>query len=124
MNGVLNMKSDFKKIFRKRILPTVLAVLALSVCSITAFAVGEDDSQTPDPQPDPVETEYVPDETKTRIIPFESLGGNGIVKRFPPDKVKIDGKEICKNIYIGICNDVLKGDVKAIIPYELVKISE
>ena len=60
MNGVLNMKSDFKKIFRKRILPTVLAVLALSVCSITAFAVGEDDSQTPDPQPDPVVTEYVP----------------------------------------------------------------
>ena len=124
MNGVLNMKSDFKKIFRKRILPTVLAVLALSVCSITAFAVGEDDSQTPDPQPDPVVTEYVPDETKTRIIPFESLGGNGIVKGFPPDKVKIDGKEICKSIYIGICNDVLKGDVKAIIPYKLVKISE
>ncbi len=47
-----------------------------------------------------------------------------IVKGFPPDKVKIDGKEICKSIYIGICNDVLKGDVKAIIPYELVKISE
>lgn len=64
MNGVLNMKSDFKKIFRKRILPTVLAVLALSVCSITAFAVGEDDPQTPDPQPDPVVTEYVPDETE------------------------------------------------------------
>ena len=68
--------------------------------------------------------DYVPDETKTRIIPFESLGGNGIVKGFPPDEVKIDGKEICKSIYIGICNDVLKGDVKAIIPYELVKISE
>ena len=64
MNGVLNMKSDFKKIFRKRILPTVLAVLALSVCSITAFAVGEDDPQTPDPQPDPVVTEYVPEETE------------------------------------------------------------
>lgn len=64
MNGVLNMKSDFKKIFRKRILPTVLAVFALSVCSITAFAVGEDDSQTPDPQPDPVVTEYVPVETE------------------------------------------------------------
>ena len=64
MNGVLNMKSDFKKISRKRILPTVLAVLALPVCSITAFAVGEDDPQTPDPQPDPVVTEYVPNETE------------------------------------------------------------
>lgn len=68
--------------------------------------------------------DYVPDETKTRIIPFESLGGNGIVKGFSPDEVKIDGKEIGKNIYIGICNDVLKGDVKAIIPYDLIKISE
>lgn len=58
------MKSDFKKIFRKRILPTVLAVLALSVCSITAFAVGEDDPQVPDSQPEPVVTEYVPDETE------------------------------------------------------------
>lgn len=67
---------------------------------------------------------FTPDETKTRVIPFESLGGNGIVKGFPPDEVKIDGKEIGKNIYIGICNNVLKGDVKAIIPYELVKISE
>lgn len=60
MNGVLNMKSDFKKILRKRILPTVLAVLALSVCSITAFAVGEDDPQTPDP----VVTEHVSVETE------------------------------------------------------------
>lgn len=58
------MKSDFKKILKKRILPTLLAVFALSVCSITAFAVGEDDPQTPDPQPDPVVTEYVPDETE------------------------------------------------------------
>ena len=58
------MKSDFKKIFRKRILPTLLAVLALSVCSITAFAVGEDDPQVPDSQPEPVVTEYVPVETE------------------------------------------------------------
>jgi hypothetical protein len=58
------MKSDFKKIFRKRILPTLLAVLALSVCSITAFAVGEDDPQVPYSQPEPVVTEYVPDETE------------------------------------------------------------
>ena len=66
---------------------------------------------------------FTPDETKTRVIPFESLGGNGIVKGFPPDETKIDGKEIGKNIYIGICDNVLKGDVKAIIPYELVKLT-
>ena len=37
--------------------------------------------------------------------------------------VLFDGKEIGKNIYIGICDNVLKGDVKAIIPYELVKLT-
>lgn len=58
------MKPDFKKILKKRIFPTLLAVLALSVCSITAFAVGEDDPQVPDSQPEPVVTEYVPDETE------------------------------------------------------------
>ena len=58
------MKPDFKKILKKRIFPNLLAVLALSVCSITAFAVGEDDPQVPDSQPEPVVTEYVPDETE------------------------------------------------------------
>lgn len=58
------MKPDFKKILKKRIFPTLLAVLALSVCSITAFAVGEDDPQVPDSQPEPVVKEYVPDETE------------------------------------------------------------
>ena len=67
---------------------------------------------------------FVPSETKTRVIPFESLGGNGIVKGFPPDEVKIDGRKIDNNIYIGICDNVLKGDVEAIIPYELLKLTE
>ena len=66
----------------------------------------------------------LPSETKTRVIPFESLGGNGIVKGFPPDEVKIDGRKIDNNIYIGICDNVLKGDVEAIIPYELLKLTE
>lgn len=65
-----------------------------------------------------------PMKPKQGLFRLKALAETEFVKGFPPDKVKIDGKEICKSIYIGICNDVLKGDVKAIIPYELVKISE
>ena len=34
---------------------------------------------------------------------------------------RIYGKEITNRIYIGICDGVLKGDVKAIVPYAIVK---
>ena len=66
---------------------------------------------------------FEPDNSKIRIIPFKSLGGNGIIKGFKPDSIKIDGNEISNDVYIGICNDVLKGDVKALIPYEIAKVN-
>lgn len=66
---------------------------------------------------------FEPDNSKIRIIPFKSLGGNGIIKGFKPDSIKIDGKEISNDVYIGICNGVLKGDVKALIPYEIAKVN-
>lgn len=56
-----------------------------------------------------------------RIIPYQSLGGNGVIKGFCPDNVMIDGKKVSRGLYIGICENVLKGEVKAIIPYELAK---
>lgn len=40
--------------------------------------------------------DYVPDETKTRIIPFESLGGNGIVKDFLPIRLKLTARKSAK----------------------------
>lgn len=64
---------------------------------------------------------FEPDDSKSRIIPFESLGGNGIIKGFKPDSIKIDGYEISNDVYIGICDNILKGDVKALIPYEITK---
>ncbi len=64
---------------------------------------------------------YSPKEECLRIIPFGSLGGNGILKGFKPSEVIIDGKEICNSVYIGICENVLKGDIKALIPYEIIK---
>lgn len=62
---------------------------------------------------------YIPSEDKARIIPFESLGGNGIIKGFKPNAIKIDGIQKENSIYIGICNNVLNGDIKALIPAEL-----
>ena len=56
-----------------------------------------------------------------RVIPFDSLGGKGVLEGFRADSISIDGKEISNTVYIGICDGVLKGDVKAIVPYEIVK---
>ena len=62
---------------------------------------------------------YIPDSGKARVIPFDSLGGSGIIYGFKPDGIKIDGKEKDNNIYIGICENVLKGDIKALIPAQI-----
>ena len=64
---------------------------------------------------------YSPEEKCVRLIPFESLGGKGILKGFKPNKIIIDGKEISDSIYIGICENVLNGDIKALIPSEIIK---
>lgn len=62
---------------------------------------------------------YIPPNNNSRFIPFESLGGCGIIRGFKPNDVKIDGEQKDNSIYIGICNNVLKGDIKALIPAEL-----
>ena len=60
------------------------------------------------------------DNSKIRIIPFNSLGGKGILKGYKPDSVLINGKNI-QNVYIGICENIIKSEIKAIVPYELIK---
>lgn len=65
--------------------------------------------------------DLIPEETAMRVIPFGSLGGEGIIKGFLPDIVEIDGKPSQQSLYIGICENILKGDVRAIIPFEPVK---
>lgn len=62
-----------------------------------------------------------PDKSKQRVIPFESLGGSGILKGFKPDYIKINRTEILNDVYIGICENILKGDIRALIPYEIIK---
>ena len=58
---------------------------------------------------------------KFRVIPFDSLGGSGIIYGFCPDKIYIDNKELKEQVYIGICDNVLKSQVKGLIPENLIR---
>ncbi|MGN1127237.1 MAG: sigma-E processing peptidase SpoIIGA, partial [Ruminococcus sp.] len=59
----------------------------------------------------------VPD-GKYRIIPFNSLGGEGIIKGFLPQELYIDDTKISREVYIGITKDILKGEVNSIFNYK------
>ena len=59
----------------------------------------------------------VPD-GKYRIIPFNSLGGEGIIKGFLPQELYIDNNKISREVYIGITKDILKGEVNSIFNYK------
>ena len=56
-----------------------------------------------------------------RIIPFSSLGGTGILEGVRAEEVLIDGNEISDSVYIGICDGVIRGEVRAIVPFEIIK---
>lgn len=56
-----------------------------------------------------------------RMIPYDSLGGTGLLEGKRAEQIWIDGEEVSSQIYIGVCKGVLKGDIKAIVPYEIVK---
>lgn len=67
------------------------------------------------------ELTFSPEESKRRIIPFESLGGSGIIYAFKPDEVYIDERKAEQEIYIGICNEILKTEIKGLIPESVLK---
>lgn len=60
-------------------------------------------------------------ELSQRLIPFDSLGGSGVLSGMRVEEVRIDGREIEDGVYIGVCDGVLKGEVKAIVPFEIIK---
>lgn len=64
-----------------------------------------------------INTIIVP-EGKMRIIPFNSLGGEGLIKGFLPDELYIDNEKIIKPVYIGITNNIFSGEVKSIFNYK------
>ncbi len=57
------------------------------------------------------------DPADMRIIPFDSLGGKGLLKGYLPNKLTVNGKEV--HAYIGVCENVINSEIKAIAPYEL-----
>ncbi|MGN1130083.1 MAG: sigma-E processing peptidase SpoIIGA [Ruminococcus sp.] len=61
------------------------------------------------------------EDMKFRVIPFDSLGGSGIIYGFCPEKVYVDNKQLKEQIYIGICENILKTDVKGLIPENLIR---
>lgn len=64
------------------------------------------------------------DESNMRVIPFSSLGGSGIIKGFRADDVYINSKRIEKEIYIGVCENIIVGEVKAIINSNIIESEE
>ena len=59
------------------------------------------------------------DTGKMRVIPYDSLGGKGLLKGYKPDRVTVDGREVLS--YIGVCENVINSEIKAIAPYEIIK---
>lgn len=51
-----------------------------------------------------------------RVIPFESLGGKGIIFGFKPDSVYINNTRIHKEVYVGICHNVFKNNILGLVP--------
>lgn len=60
-------------------------------------------------------------EQNLRVIPFESLGGSGIITAFKADEVYIDGKKVNEEIYIGICDNVINSEIKGLMPENISK---
>ncbi len=54
-----------------------------------------------------------------RVVPFSSIGGEGIIYAVKAEKVYINGAEIKRGIYIGFCQNAIKGEVKALVPKNL-----
>ncbi|MCH5201761.1 MAG: sigma-E processing peptidase SpoIIGA [Oscillospiraceae bacterium] len=55
---------------------------------------------------------------KIRIIPFESLGGDGIIQGFLPQELYIDNNKIHRTVYIGITENIIKGEINSIFNYK------
>lgn len=58
-------------------------------------------------------------ENKTRIVPFSTLSGKGMLKAFKPEKITIDGKEYNGGVYIGISDGKLTANTKSLMGKEL-----
>ena len=51
-----------------------------------------------------------------RVIPFKSLGGNGIIYGFKPESVTIDSKAVYEEIFIGMYEGKFENEIKGLLP--------
>lgn len=60
-----------------------------------------------------------PPEENLRVIPFSSLGGEGIIKGIKAQEVIINNKKILKEIYVGFCENIFTGEIKALVSNDI-----
>lgn len=53
---------------------------------------------------------------KFRVIPFKSLGGNGIIYGFKPQEIIINNKTIYEEVYIGLYEGKFNNEIKGLLP--------
>ncbi len=61
------------------------------------------------------------DKTKFRLIPFNSLGGSGMLKGYKAEKVYIDNTLVNQGVYIGLCDGIFKSEIRGLIPVSLIE---
>ena len=64
---------------------------------------------------------FIPDQRSTRVIPFESMGGAGMITGFLPDAVRLNDKPISQKVYIGISDRNFNGEFQALINAEVLE---
>lgn len=58
--------------------------------------------------------------TGIRLIPFNSLGGNGVLPAFIPQKIFIDNLEFREKLYLAVCKDAITGEFSAMVNPEII----
>ena len=59
---------------------------------------------------------------KYRVIPFNSVGGSGLLPAFSPREVYINGTFCRQKIYVAVCkNNILSGEIKAMVNPEIIE---
>lgn len=57
-----------------------------------------------------------------RLIPFNSVGGKGLLPAFVPKEVYINNTYCRKRVYVAVCkNNILNGEIKAMINPEIIE---
>lgn len=54
--------------------------------------------------------------SKLRVIPFNSIGGNGIIYGFKAQNIQIDNKTIDEDIYIGLYEGKFNNGIQGLLP--------